>query len=294
MKLIMRKVPKLSALPTELWEHIIDYLQFDLDALMRCSLVCRLWYRRCQIHAPQQYYRRIVTFSHRNEVVRVGRQRTELWKGPEQVTLRGGISEDEDSECIPPLGTWSTMFAGRWTRVTMLSVENTDWLLLNITPDIFRNLAAFTSITSLQLRSITFPNVTTFGRLVCALPNLDWLYCHSGVRFLTHHLHRQAFPRRTSKMNLTTVFLTERASVNDIITFFMSIDACSTLVTIILGHFNEPLSAEDLGSKSLQSFLQSAGSSLRNLQLSLMLGGRCLDLSLHHASCLMHTHRTQN
>lgn len=72
-------------------------------------------------------------------------------------------------EPIPHLGLFASRFAGRWTPIHSL---NARWRAQDLDPDVV-------------FRDITFPSIATFGRLVAAFPQLQWLIMGS-VPFCAH------------------------------------------------------------------------------------------------------------
>jgi len=152
--------------------------------------------------------------------------------------------------------------------------------------DIFLNLSTFTEITRLELSQVSFPTVATFGRVVCAFPALQQLVCR-GLQFSTHHFLPHAFPKRASAVRLSTVSL-DGDSFDDITNFMATTGIDANLATVHIGTSlfqGQPLGAEVVVSGNLQRLVRTAGVSLRNLELGLVLTGEC-DISLVRISQL--------
>ncbi|EED85445.1 predicted protein [Postia placenta Mad-698-R] len=169
--------------PNEIWLHIFRGLatEGEYDTLERCRVVCREFHPMAQECLSQN-----MTFKSAEEVERIkvdfsgGEMRR--WRGPRNVHIEGGDSED-GRRPIPQLATFASRFTGNWPSVVSLTIFNAAWRARDLDADaVFRDLARFASITSLFLYDVIFPTILTLGRLVCALPRLKELSLH-GVRF---------------------------------------------------------------------------------------------------------------
>lgn len=69
------------------------------------------------------------------------------------------------------------MLAGKAPNVSILAIEDAVWSLGATRMDDFTYLAAFRSVDTLVLDSITLSNISQLARLVSALPLLDTLVC---------------------------------------------------------------------------------------------------------------------
>lgn len=275
----MQSTPRF--LPPELWDQIVFYLRYDLDALLayRKAYSGRGWYERGTKYVPPEYDQGKATFMDREHVARIGILKSS-WGGPHDVRIRGSELDDERRP-IPHLGTFAVMLGGRWTETECLYIERAEWRAGDMPPDLFENLSTFTGITQLALYDVTFPSIATFGRLVCALPALDWVAC-DGVRFVTHHFNPAAFSRRAGSRKLGVITLRDldSTSSDDITGFFLSMD--TSFHTIDLGmnwpatvHYL-PLRPTNFTSGNLQRFIWTAGASLESLYLNLAPGGEPL------------------
>lgn len=264
-------------LPPELWDHVVSYLRYDLDALLayREAYCGRVWDKRATKYVPPEYDSDPVIFFNRKEVARIGRMKSS-WTGPRNVDIEGY----EHTRQIPHLATFAAMFGGRWTKTEELGIMRADWPAWEMPPDVFRSLATFTGITWLYLHDVKFPSIATFGRLVCALPTLEWLYLGlycDKVRIET----RRAFPRWAGATQLSRVSFDDMdgAFLNDISGFLVSMGISAKLTKIELAAVEtnlgpgKPLRPEDFQPGNVQHLVQSAGASLRRLQLHLVPGG---------------------
>jgi len=75
--------PKPRFLPPELWDHVVFYLRYDLDALLayREAYPGHGWYERGSKYVPREYGRSVVTFSDRQQVARIGMMEKQLERG---------------------------------------------------------------------------------------------------------------------------------------------------------------------------------------------------------------------
>ncbi|EED83293.1 predicted protein [Postia placenta Mad-698-R] len=163
------------SLPEELWMQILDDIlsEWDYDAIARCARVCRFFQYICRPHLQLQ-----LTFRSKGDAERL---KTDIaakelggWRGPKYVIIEG----ESDSNAISHVPTLASKFAGKWTRVEKLTIENASWpsSLRAANDAVFQNLSRFASITDLSLFNVTFPSIVTFGALVSALPRLNKLF----------------------------------------------------------------------------------------------------------------------
>ncbi|OSX57072.1 hypothetical protein POSPLADRAFT_1036966 [Postia placenta MAD-698-R-SB12] len=166
-------------LPVETWDHVIDYLRYWglWDDLAACSLVCRRWRARSQSHLARRVrlLRRgdVVTLSRE---IRSGIRTSDTLKVTDiEVTVKNSLFGKRDT--ISHLGTFVPALAGRFANLMRLYLKG-DWPAGMMHQDFFIHLSAFSSITHLSLVELHLPNVSVFGRMVCALPNLVSIKCH--------------------------------------------------------------------------------------------------------------------
>ncbi|EED85444.1 predicted protein [Postia placenta Mad-698-R] len=162
--------------PNEIWLDIFEGLarEGEYDTLERCRVVCKGFRPMAQ-----GYLLWDVAFTSTEEVERIkvdasgGDMRR--WRGPQRVNINGGNWKDGRRQ-IPHLATFTSRFAGRWHFVHELHIAHGVWRARDFDADaVFRDLARFSSITSLYIRDIILPTILTLGRLVCALPCLKEL-----------------------------------------------------------------------------------------------------------------------
>ncbi|OSX62390.1 hypothetical protein POSPLADRAFT_1056984 [Postia placenta MAD-698-R-SB12] len=164
-----------SSLPVELWMHILDDVaeEQNYDAIARCARVCRFFEHMCKKHLQDD-----LTFSSEEGVEHLKTDTAEMeiggWRGPQFATIVG----ERDSKAIPHVATFASRFAGRWTQIWVLTIENASWpsSLRAANAAVFRDLSRLASITRLVLEYVTFPSIVTFGALVSALPRLERLH----------------------------------------------------------------------------------------------------------------------
>lgn len=82
---------------------------------------------------------------------------------------------DPNAETLLHLMSFAATFGGHFVGLTHLELNGVWPELMH--PDLYIHLSSFSSVTRLDLRTVTLPNVSTFGRLVGALPNLVHLTC---------------------------------------------------------------------------------------------------------------------
>lgn len=92
-----------------------------------------------------------------------------------EVTVKNSLFGKRDT--ISHLGTFVPALAGRFANLMRLYLKG-DWPAGMMHQDFFIHLSAFSSITHLSLVELHLPNVSVFGRIVCALPNLVSIKCH--------------------------------------------------------------------------------------------------------------------
>jgi len=195
---------------------------------------------------------------------------------------RGAISVEVDGRLRTPishLGLFAIMFAGIFTNVESISLQDVAWKSGDLHPDVFLHLSAFTSITQLHLKTVKFQSVTIFSRLITSLPNLETLVCWSnpsvGVfdpsslsKFKSgwprasklSHLHLQLSPFQSRISNF------EHPSAGEFLSQFLIATGWSGNLQKIRVDISSGASS-DAESTYIQALLRSASGSLRNLTL---------------------------
>jgi len=226
-------------------------------------LVCHMWLPRSQ----HNYYDSILD---RNDVLQIAKfARGSQWKGKICVIIYGDRSLSGKGS-LAHLATFAAMLAGKWTRVKRLYVQGpAEWRPSEIGPGTFLDISTFSSLTNLNLHMITFPNVATFGHLVCSFVNLKDLWC-SHLTFLAHHPNPLVFPNCAPRMQLHK-FSIVHAPIFDIAHFLTVTKISTTINTMRVGwdfgySFVKPYYAS-----GLQHLLRGT-TSLRDVQLELVLG----------------------
>ena len=171
----------------EICERIIDYLAIGLgpddvyprrdlvlSTLSACALVCRDWYYLTWYHLHRH-----IDLRDREAVLslcRTFKERPRLPRLVQQITIAGTASSEGRGR-IAHLGTFAAMLAGKAPNVSVLAIEDAMWSLGATRMDDFTYLAAFRSVDTLVLDSITLSSISQLARLVSALPLLDTLVC---------------------------------------------------------------------------------------------------------------------
>jgi len=256
----------LAVLPPEIWDDIIDHLDYDYEPLAACARVCRQWNPRAT-----SLLNKGIVFRDMEDVRHVAKiARGNGSKGPRYMLLWGGRNDRQGP--IAHLAAFAMMFGGRWTRVQYLQIHRANWAMGAIRMDTFLDISIFTSITSLRLFDVTFPTAVTFGHLVCSLESLAWLYCYK-LRFSTPHTNPLVFPTRTRTITLRQLRIDDCPMV-DIIDFLLATKIGDHVDRIELSGIRQP---SDIG----ESVAYRVNSLLKNLQLL-----RHLELSVDSCSAL--------
>ncbi|KZT04982.1 uncharacterized protein LAESUDRAFT_813848 [Laetiporus sulphureus 93-53] len=193
----MRPLPQL---PVEVWENVINHLWDDQYALAQCSLVCRAWYPPCRFHL----HRKIMI----NTVRGVKAYAKELKQTPELSKRAHDMFIGDFPHRIIDLSTlWpaAILLARKLPELERLRIWNSEWKPWTMHKDIFVHLSAF-SVTRLDLHDVTFPSVTIFGRLVCALPCLVELEC-DNMDFTHDQFHRDTFGLYRNRVTIRSLWL---------------------------------------------------------------------------------------
>ncbi|KZT04993.1 uncharacterized protein LAESUDRAFT_250027 [Laetiporus sulphureus 93-53] len=156
----------LPQLLIEVWENVINHLWDNEWALWMCRLVCRAWYPPSRFHLHSQI--RIQSVKGVKAYVKILKQTPELSKRPHNMHISGSEKSD-----LSALSLAAILLARKLPRIERLSIRYSNWQPWTMHKDIFLHLSAFSSVTSLNLYKVTFPSITVFGRLICALPVLD-------------------------------------------------------------------------------------------------------------------------
>jgi len=240
----------LAVLPPEIWDEIINRLEYDYEPLAACARVCIQWNPRAKSLLDKW-----VDLFDMEEVRRVAKiARANGSKGPRWVALWGGRNEAERGP-IAHLAAFAAMFAGRWTRVRELTIYRANWAMGEIRMDTFLDISTFTSITKLCLYDITFPTAVTFAHLVCSLENLIYLDCHA-LRFSAPHTNPLVFPTCIRTINLRTVEIGDCPLV-DIVNFFLTAKIADHIERAVLRGLHQPSDIDESAAYGINYLLKS-------------------------------------
>ncbi|KZT08111.1 uncharacterized protein LAESUDRAFT_75822 [Laetiporus sulphureus 93-53] len=252
----------LPQLPIEVWENVIDHLWDDRDALKACIFVCRAWYSPSRFHLHRQI--EIQSVKGVKAYVKELKQTPELSKRAHNMTIDGIWGSDLSS-----LSTAAILLARKLPRLERLTIRRSEWRPWTMHKDIFLHLSAF-SVTRLVLYDVTFPSVTVFGRLICALPCLVELKC-THLIFTHDHFHRDAFGLYCNRVKICSlsIMLKHTAVPDSLIDFLANICISSHLQRCIIRH--DPSSEYSPYKGELQRLLNASLGSLSELQFDLEL-----------------------
>lgn len=254
--------------PIEIWERIIDHLWYEHESLQSCSLVCKQWQYRSRFHLVKRVH--LQTRTQVGEMAKLVRTSASMGVTVEDVVITGGGKLNGEWKTIPHLGTFAAMLAGYLPHLRRLEIRNAKWRSGEIKPKAFIYLSSFTSVTLLIFHSVTFPNVMTFARMVCALPNVDDLECRS-VDFSDNRVNVSALPRSP---------LTQLWSLN-----LNGPSSCYIIDVLIVAKIAvylhdlwiwQPFPLEDAKRSNFQHLVQEDGQHIRRLYLTVQrepLGG---------------------
>ncbi|CCM06085.1 uncharacterized protein FIBRA_08332 [Fibroporia radiculosa] len=240
-------------LPVEVWEQIIDHLvagwfEYETHTLWTYGTVCKAWYTRCSF-----YTRQAIGFhdNTRKQVYRL----VKIMGGDE--SRRNSVKTVTIWKTIDVLGPFSACMAQKLPRVETLCLRRCDWKPGQLHPQIFFHIrAAFASVIRLVLGDVSFPSVSVFGRLVCALPCLSSLEC-SLLEFKVPVFAPGAVRPRDG-LALTNIDLWECDEVMDFL----------VATSIATGLHHVRLLLDDLDqSTACQRLVSAAGASLSSLYI---------------------------
>jgi len=249
----------LAVLPPEIWDEIIDHLDYDYEPLAACAHVCRQWNPRAS-----SLLNKGIFFHDMEDVRHVAKiARGNGSKGPRWMSLMGGRSNRQGP--ITHLAAFAMMFGGRWTRVQYLHIYRANWAMGAIRMDTFLDISIFTSITSLTLYDVTFPTAATIAHLVCSLENLASLMCYK-LRFSAPHINPLVFPTCTRTITLRQLLIDDCPMV-DIIDFLLATKIGDHVERIELRDIRQPSDIDESVAYRVNSLLKNL-QLLRHLELS--------------------------
>lgn len=167
-------------IPQEISNYFIGYLHSDASTLLCCSLVCKAW-----LFSSREYLFQVVALNHQNVDSFTSLIISSLSTIPPHVKHLQLVPEHIDRQWLRRL----VPFLEVLTSVTILRLENVDWISLPQTSraNLLSNFRL--TLTCLHLRDIVFE---TFGKVVdiiCEFPllrsvdleSVDWGDCKSMV-----------------------------------------------------------------------------------------------------------------
>ncbi|KZT00200.1 uncharacterized protein LAESUDRAFT_614766, partial [Laetiporus sulphureus 93-53] len=188
----------LPQLPIEVWENVIDHLWDNQWDLLECRLVCRAWYPLSRFHLDRKIW--FSSSKGAKAYVKMLKQRPELSKRAQNMDMYGCWGD------LSALSLAAILLARKLPQLETLMIWESTWKPWTMHRDVFLHLSAF-SVTSLVLLYVRFPSITVFGRLVCALPRLVELECHT-LQFTHDHFHRDTFGPYRDRVNIRYLKLT--------------------------------------------------------------------------------------
>jgi len=255
--------------PVEIFERIIDHLWWSAETLQACALVCRSWYARSRLHLLGRLILRKRT--HVALLAKFVRTHPELEKMIGAVAIRGGRRPDKDNASerlpIPHFGAFAAMMARQVTKLDRLAIWNAEWRSCDMHPDVLLHLSAFTSITWLSLHVVSFPTLTTFGRLIYSLPSLHHLRC-SNLTFSSTYLDPHHFLLKRASVSKLEELELDGDGINHVIDFIVAAGLAPKLVYVQLGYWY-PIFICNIQAIGAQKLLDLAGNKLQKFDISL-------------------------
>ncbi|KZT66158.1 hypothetical protein DAEQUDRAFT_715485 [Daedalea quercina L-15889] len=164
-------------LPLDICYAVIDAFQSQcqwLHTLSACALVHRDWYAHCHYHLDK-----VIFLSSREQARRLfkrlrcsGNSRHLV----EHVSVVGSTREFHNQPA-PQLGTFATMLARLLPNLERFTLVRVDWRIGMVQPKDIGFLAAFRTVTCLELVDVHFRTISSFAHLLSALPSIHTLTC---------------------------------------------------------------------------------------------------------------------
>ncbi|KZT08160.1 uncharacterized protein LAESUDRAFT_78696 [Laetiporus sulphureus 93-53] len=261
----------LPQLPIEVWENVIDHLWNDQWTLRRCRLVCRAWYSPSRFHLDQW-----VDINNGVQGVkayaRMLKQTPELSKRAREMSILGSMYAGENRLVdLSALSMAAILLARKLPRLDLLKIRNTEWKPWTMHIDIFLHLSAF-SVTRLDLHGVTFPSITVFGRLVCALRGLVELEC-CDLEFIHDYFDHDTFDLYHNRVSIRFLTLGDALMGSEKLMDFLAHPCISSRLQR-LNIDDSPLAAELQHQWKYKQLLDAVSGSLPELQLVLPYSGQ--------------------
>ncbi|TFY60567.1 hypothetical protein EVJ58_g5056 [Rhodofomes roseus] len=134
-------------LPLEIWDHIVDFLHDDRDALLSCSRTCRALLPASRRHA----FRHITLYnaSRYHSFKAIVKKRNYVQPHVRILTIQGSDRRDRNYRSFPANGEWLHLLP-RLSRLVHLRLRSFPFSI----PDSLRN-GTLTSVTSLRTLDLT-------------------------------------------------------------------------------------------------------------------------------------------
>ncbi|PCH38776.1 hypothetical protein WOLCODRAFT_149717 [Wolfiporia cocos MD-104 SS10] len=257
----------------EIWDEIISYFWDEPETLGTTEEVCRGWFARSRyfktkalktgrvLAAKEQVYHCALSIRAVSRNRRVSRN---VW------IVGAGFSTNKGPRgSVAHFATFAATFAGlEHPGLSELRLMSGEWKTGTIPDSIFRHLSTYASITQLWLDDLTFPSITTFGRLICSLTGLQELSI--GDVNITNGQPPSSRRRWNPPPNMRLLFLLEdyRATFSDSLDIFRALVVTKlTMKYEILELMAVPREAVELG--FVWQLLRSSRPSLHKLVLDI-------------------------
>ncbi|KZT01309.1 uncharacterized protein LAESUDRAFT_484923 [Laetiporus sulphureus 93-53] len=164
------------------------------------------------------------------------------------------------------LSAAAIMLAHKLPQLETLSIQWSKWEPWTMHSGIFLQLPAAFSVTRLLLIEVTFPSITVFGCLVCALPCLVELKC-CYLTFTHDYFHGDTFGPYCNRVNIRSLsFEEDHLPPEKLIDFLTHPCISSRLQRLIINDKRQPADGKQW---KYQRLLDAASTSLSELRLDL-------------------------
>ncbi|PCH35815.1 hypothetical protein WOLCODRAFT_107878, partial [Wolfiporia cocos MD-104 SS10] len=255
-----------SRVPNEIWEHIIDFMREEPRTLLACIYVCKAWYARSIQHLTGDS-----TLSNHNAVLRFARLAQQVNRRRKSAKIYGSEASDGKMKHLSHIALFAAMLAGQNSSgMRELTLGRGVWRAGAIPRSVFLHLSAFSSITKLILRDVTFPSILIVGRLVCSLTSLKflllWNLFFSDERRSVPVGSLRAIPPNLRGIKIHWDEKPVYSDVYHVLAATRIIQFCHRLLDHSPGHSDIPLRC--IQDRGLQHALECAGNSLKYAQFA--------------------------
>ncbi|CCL98591.1 uncharacterized protein FIBRA_00593 [Fibroporia radiculosa] len=258
------EIPRVPALPTEVWERVIDFIpavdrmggfRDSRQDLFACALTCRAWLPRSRLHL---FYRvEIPTSRHLSSFAKQIRLYPFLEEFVREVAL---WPFEKQSKAV---GTFPLMLARKLksVRILHINMHTTDDYVFPPTHDVFHiSLCEFTSVTTLELNYVKFSTYTAMGRLLSSLPHLSVLACNA--LYVSKDIYSKTIELRKPRRSLSCLAMQFMEMSGNMVECLLADMSTASLATIIIMDARQ----EDIN--HIDRLLQASGKSLQHFQLN--------------------------